>query len=557
MPDLNWMVPCRRAVVLQPVSYQNASNAWQSSLEDAASRGKLTTWYEIDSGEYDAALHYLSQFIDRFFNQTEQPPQAEPRLDDPVRPCETSLDDEDLPIYDDFCVRLWKGPLRVLREADGSTAPPILNDFKQVVHRSTDFLPGDVLEFPLAMFLLYAAKTEFRSCRFNPNGSFLLGDAVSGSGAELHDNLLAMKFQLMLNLAVGAFYHTGSPQSVGFSENVDGEQIASRGMIYGGSFGNATQGARGGWRVATNQWGFGGPAAPPELSFPYNLPSDASMSGWQANHMLTAGWACVTSTLFLTNYMFNNQTDYGDGGVMLMIRRSAVHPLRQRFTEHPASDTNQSAVDAADMCVFCKSDHEYAVIKLFPAENLLQPDTLPSQGFISAYNPLNGSAQTSTTGGQLFLFEASGRLGRWRRTPMYSVFQPNRFIWEAVGSSTRTIFRPGLEAWYATPTTDASVSLGQDRTVTSTLRPIWIKGMAAPVVRNYLALYAERAVPYPTMGEARNKFPTISAVLPRITKARHAVWKATHGQIPGVQPNSTYQSLLPALEPEPEPSPVP
>ncbi|MGA1876003.1 MAG: hypothetical protein ACMUIA_10385 [bacterium] len=342
---------------------------------------------------------------------------------------------------------------------------------------------------------------------FNPSGSFLLGTATEGArnGARLHDNLLSMKFQLMLNLALGVFYHTGNIQGTGFTKNISGEQISCRGMIFGGSFGNPTVGGSGGWRVTTNNWGFGGPGSPPDMNFPYNLPSLSSMTTWNSNYLLTCGWACVSMTLFLTNYLFNNYTDYGSASVRDMIRRTPQHPLHDRFTEHAPGDRNQTTVGQADMCIFCRTNHEYAIVKIKPAGNLLRETNLPAKGFLSAYHPLDGTPQASMSGGEIF--------------------------------------------------SDTATSLGSDNSVTTTLRPIRIMGMGTPVVRDYQSLYADRAVPFPTMQEARNKFPTVGSILTHIRRAQHAVWKVLHGQLVlSAQPNSNYQYLIPPLQP---PQPVP
>lgn len=96
-----------------------------------------------------------------------------------------------------------------------------LDGFKRSIHYDDQFFPGDVVEFPLALFLYVCGKSTYDGFQFNPNGSFLLGNAVTApidGSPELHDNLIAMRFQLFLDLAQGAFYcdeHVGRSQRSG------------------------------------------------------------------------------------------------------------------------------------------------------------------------------------------------------------------------------------------------------------------------------------------------------------------------------------------------------
>jgi hypothetical protein len=557
MPDLNWIVPCRRAVVTGPIDYERLLNAWKEEMEDSEKRGKLIEWYQIESESYDLGIHSIEEFMHRFIHETEVPI---PRWTGTASDDETTYVDQ--PFFDDYCVRLWKGPLRVLREAGHTLGPPDQNECKQVTHKNTEFLPGDVVEFALAFFLSTCRKSEYENVEFNPEGSFLLGTSLSnGSESQaheigIHDNLLGMKFQLLVDLAIGSFYHTGGVRGVGFNETVDGEQISSRGMIYGGSFGNPTRGRGDDWRIATNRWGHARGAPAPQLGIAPNLPAlaDINSSSWQGDDILTSAWACSPSTLFLSNYLFHNLNDYGDLGVQVMMERGG-HPLAQRFASHTGGSTDRAAIDAADLSVLSKGDHEWALVKIYPSAKLISCTTKPIHGFLSAYHPLDGTGQATANAGELFFFEASARLGRWRRNTggvgdlMYSAFGLRPFIWEAEASSSRDVFRTGLAAWYTSPGSDPARGIERDETLTQDLRPIWIVGTRRTPVRDYNSLYVDRAVPLPTLTEANGCFETKNTVLSEVRNAQHAVWRHANGQITGPAPNATYRSLLPALQP--------
>src|SRR5206468_3825350 len=100
-------------------------------------------------------------------------------------------------------------------EYGGKTLKLKLNENNEVGNHDALFLMGDVVEFPLFMFLEICGKKDYADLQFDPAGSFLCGSSVkSRSGAErfahsaplLHDNLIAMRLQFILNLLRGAFY---------------------------------------------------------------------------------------------------------------------------------------------------------------------------------------------------------------------------------------------------------------------------------------------------------------------------------------------------------------
>ncbi len=83
-----------------------------------------------------------------------------------------------------------------------------LDGQKRIRSRSEQLLPGDVVEFPLATWLDVCGVSGFSGRQFDPQGSFLLGNSITPRDASpaLHDNLVAMRTQLYVDLALGAFY---------------------------------------------------------------------------------------------------------------------------------------------------------------------------------------------------------------------------------------------------------------------------------------------------------------------------------------------------------------
>lgn len=95
-----------------------------------------------------------------------------------------------------------------------------LNANREVEDAGSELLMGDVVEFPLHKFLYACGLARYRDLDFDPEGSFLQGNSVrtrgssgsepssSGSspGAQLHENIVAMRFQLLLSLAQGSFW---------------------------------------------------------------------------------------------------------------------------------------------------------------------------------------------------------------------------------------------------------------------------------------------------------------------------------------------------------------
>ena len=247
---LTWIVPARRAVVsVDQISYRDALSQWAQEIQNR--HEALGRWYFAEDGAarlHDARAQLVS-WIASF--DAPMPPVSEhadasalpgvPLL--PPAPTVVSAAPEStstLHRIDPMLARLWKGPLRVLLEAPGPSEGPaagapspapdptrrrgaphidlgplmralVLTAHKEIANSDATLFPGDVVEFPLFKLLALAGKEAFGSMQFDPNGSFLLGTALTGEGdgARLHDNRLAMRFQALLSAARGAFSARG------------------------------------------------------------------------------------------------------------------------------------------------------------------------------------------------------------------------------------------------------------------------------------------------------------------------------------------------------------
>jgi hypothetical protein len=589
---LNWIVPCRRAVVTGEVNYSVTIEAWVHQLY--SNRNPIMRWYfPRESGgrsdplppsammrqrasqvsQYYRGLYAIQHWKSRFFPQSgTAPPQSSsepPGTPVPVAPNEgASVNTQSVR---EFFVRLWKGPQRVLRERPGGLNEPQFNSLKEITDPGMTFVAGDVIEFPMHKYLVNCGEQNFSDVEFDPDGSFLQGTSLrQGSESSpytigIHDNLLSMKFQLLLDLAVGSYYRLGGVRGVGFTANVDGHAISSRGMIYGGSFGNPTVSHLSNnheyWGIHTNGWGRGtsGP-----LRHPYNLParSDINSSAWNATDLLTTGWACSPCAIFLVNYMLDNWSPYGAGEVRSIMKGTAHHPM-QDFLEIQYDSTrsdplpDRSMVEASDLSVISKNGHELSVVRLHAPNRLLREVDLPIHGFLSVYNPLNGEPcvinpeDPEEDASEIYRFEASAGLGRWRYQQsaghVYSIFGLRRFRWERIGPGG-TIYPSSLLTVFTVQGTDRTLEQNQD--LTRSLKPIVIH-----LHRNgYQSLYSDRAVPYPTLDEASGRHETINNVITRVNTARTRVQQldagtlaahVTPGSPPSAQnPTDTYRSLL-------------
>lgn len=367
--SLNWIVPGRRAVPTARMSYESAIGAWIAALREDALRDALLRWYEplssMDgssiSTHYDATLVRMESWAQRFFagepdtSQHAHAPRVPGTIDRPG-----------------WWIRLWKGPYRVLKEhaanlgvepADVGSVPTELREIDaggplkllQDAHRrirnpDAELVPGDVIEFPIFAVMLPCGVREFAGAHFNGAGSCFLGTSVvRGSGGSpgplpLHDNLIAMRFQLLLNAARGAFYSLSPGYNAGASnlrksneQAVEDETVYARGLVYAGSLGNVTQ------RVASdadadaadqtpayvlvdNQWGVANGA---------NTPITESLSQYREDTRLTPGWTCTPCALALATFMCLNEGNWGGHGVNHNLRKpTAPAPLLDNGTLH-------------------------------------------------------------------------------------------------------------------------------------------------------------------------------------------------------------------------------
>lgn len=368
--SLNWIVPGRRAVLTARMSYESAIGAWIAALREDPLRDALLRWYEPLSAsdgssmltQYDATLVRMESWAQRFFSGE---PEASQHAHAPRVP--GTIDSAG------WWIRLWKGPYRVLKEhaadlgvdpAEVGTVPTGLREIDaggplkllQDTHRrirnpDAELVPGDVVEFPIFAVMLPCGVHAFQGAHFNGRGSCFLGTSVvRGTGGSavpvpLHDNLIAMRFQLLLNAARGAFYsltpgYKADATNLDKSNNqaVEDETVFSRGLVYAGSLGNVTQ------RVAPdadagsqadqtpayvlkdNQWG---------VANGKNTPTTDSLNQYRDDTRLTPGWTCTPCALTLATYMCLNEGHWGGHGVNHNLRKpSAPAPLLDNGTLH-------------------------------------------------------------------------------------------------------------------------------------------------------------------------------------------------------------------------------
>jgi hypothetical protein len=224
--NLNWIVPGRRAVLTARMSYESAIAAWIEALRDDPVRDALLRWYgplsSLDAStmqtHYDETLERMEAWAQRFFaDQSEVSEHAH------APGAEATID------RGGWWVRLWKGPYRVLKEhaaglavdpADVAAVPQELREIdaggplklwqdshRRIRNPDAELVAGDVVEFPIFRLMFYCGVRVFHGARFSGQGSCFLGTSVVGGALEhgaalpLHDNLLAMRFQLLRSTA--------------------------------------------------------------------------------------------------------------------------------------------------------------------------------------------------------------------------------------------------------------------------------------------------------------------------------------------------------------------
>ncbi|MFV8755972.1 hypothetical protein ACNOYE_35925 [Nannocystaceae bacterium ST9] len=342
---LNWIVPARRLVIAsERQTYADVLEGWIEQLR--RHRDKLLEWYtplvegrDLGTG-FDRSVDAIERWKDWFLAGSAS--EAGHAI---VTGGSQTLDSLD------FRVRLWKGPLRVLKEeAAAAAAPPpeppppgtrprrpphppdpppptlttidlggplpLLLDGVQrvVINPDAVFLPGDVIE--LAIFRLWwlAGISRFEGGRFNRDAAPFHGTTVldrAGSAADaivLHDNLLAMRFQELVGIAVGGFpslesgWVAGSDnQRRALSHSIESTTVHARGIIYGGALGDVSSGDRFDFRTMT--WGT------------LHVPTRGSLEQFAAGTKLTTGWACSPCALALAATMCNETGSWRGGSI--------------------------------------------------------------------------------------------------------------------------------------------------------------------------------------------------------------------------------------------------
>lgn len=420
---LLWLVPCRRAVVRATSSYRALLDAWVAALTEARSAAAMQRWYSLDAERYEASVQEVSAWETTFFPRGPQLRASDvfaiPLSLDAVRDGAITVDTRP-----HFKVRLWKGPQRVLREASQRADAPAepeptvydpletesprlrLSPRREVDNPDAMFLMGDVVEFPVWKLVALCGRTEFGNApaysdalRFNPRGSYLLGTSVTGSDDKappptlaLHDNLLAMRFQVLLGCYVGSFYHH-EPVFLGRADAVSAPvddarftpapppaagaattaaTVYARGMVYAAtlhcaghrdvlpSYVNrqrardrakererdrakdhpkdhakdappASPAAPNAWHFFTNAWCRSGKGG-----LPVDLPTSEGLKSLPTGQPVTPGSVCSDTALFLLNYMIRNHgksrtSTWGKGSV-----GGSMRPKYKEGAEHIA-----------------------------------------------------------------------------------------------------------------------------------------------------------------------------------------------------------------------------
>ena len=316
-PKLHWPVPMRRAVVRGRLSYSDLVQAWIGEVD--AHSAELCRWYEgLDTAGLARAIASLRTWHGRFFAVEEE--------GEDVARDEANLLDTPPP----FFVRLWKGPLRVLVEPerfDATGKPhaklpgPLVAAVKkgealrleasergEVRNNDADFVMGDLVEFPVFTLLRLAGVSAYADCRFSGEGSPFLGTSVEGAGGEgqpeLHENMLAMRFQLLLGLGRGAFssegdplFNSGKPRDLRPHAFGDGYEVWARGMIYAGTLAYKPKKTKA--TVENYHWG----AERKASDVPQCVTAKSGIDNLSTTHPVTPGWTCSPATLMLTNFM--------------------------------------------------------------------------------------------------------------------------------------------------------------------------------------------------------------------------------------------------------------
>lgn len=493
---LNWVVPARRAVVTGECNYYDILIQWVHQLREHGDT--LKTWYGISDNAFDFqgvmwALQWASAMGRAVGRQERSVSAATRNTFGRTRP---------------WFVRIWFGPWRMLHTDDWDT---ICNERGEVRAPTATFYPGDLIEFPFHLFLHACQPSAgFETIQFNGQGSPFLGNSVLKDGQppsgdfSLHDNVLAMRFQLLLNLAIGAFSsirRVHGAQTAPLVE-LNNQGVYARGMIYGGSFAKRIINERAAgvdryWGIWTNHWCRSAVATSATIPTPGSRNAMVSARGHAYLNALrlTPAWACSPSTLMLTFYMLNGNQG-GSNNVSATwgyqgVRDNGNPPAyATRVTANMLGDAvggfrnanevktlqvlpgpdgeainHQIAHFPGAVNVVSRSAHEEAFVRLFAPRCLIDRERMgsdrPHAGFLSAYDPFTGAdycPEALAETGQLYQFEATGALGRWIafNPPDTSngrhVFGTGLFNWNRVEHNQMRLRQGGLMTFHPSRT---------------------------------------------------------------------------------------------------------
>ncbi|MFV8755765.1 hypothetical protein ACNOYE_34875 [Nannocystaceae bacterium ST9] len=323
--DVNWMVPLRRAVVKKALSYHDFLADWLEQLRDTDNSFVLATWYndpkveEFTLDAYNAGIVALRRWLKATFGKgykvtTSSVGFTTAQTDGP-----------------NFHARLWKGPKRILLEQRAKDDPAKLAElqpfdlkggrielqFEDKKPKAIQLLPGDVLEIPLHQFLSACGQKRFDDVEFDPKGSFYLGTTVrSATGRKrtdlppLHDNMLAMRFQLITALNMANCYHDEPVYTAEYMATINKAQIKpegaglfARGMPFGGNSSSTVEPGPLHWMLYqpnTNQ---------PELDRPIYMPARTDLDHYAEKLPLSWGWTCTPFILFFFTLLADGHQD--------------------------------------------------------------------------------------------------------------------------------------------------------------------------------------------------------------------------------------------------------
>lgn len=334
----NWIVPLRRLVITRETLYRDVMWEWLEILaphvvtrddrpapEPMPGLGDamyvIAAWYNdpndgpISEVRYRRAVSRLRRWWNLTFGGT---------VVTTSKTGETRAQTQ----VPNFHARLWKGPKRVLLEqaaGDDQTQLDQLRPYQLQGGRLAlvpddlgkpkpiKLYPGDVLEMPLHTFLVACEQQRFSSLEFDPLGSFYLGTTVkctSGTARakqpQLHDNMLAMRYQLVHALNMATCYHSSPVYSSaneihGERHAPEGAGVYARGMPYGGTPSANVLESKAEWQhhwlisqTNTNE---------PSKERPINVPTYPSLAIYQPGLPVTWGWVCSPYAIFLFNYL--------------------------------------------------------------------------------------------------------------------------------------------------------------------------------------------------------------------------------------------------------------